>query len=80
MVAVNYILRGHALLTGLYGDGHTVLVTASDHDYIFAFEAQIAYVNIGRDIYAGEVSDMHRTVGIRESCGNESALEFLFHM
>ncbi len=65
MVAVHDVLRGHALLAGLDGDGHAVLVGAADEEHLLAVVAQIARVDVGRDIDAGEVADVDGTVGVR---------------
>lgn len=79
MVAVYNLLGCDTLLAGAQGDGHTVLVAAPDHHHIFAFEAQIAGVDVGRYVYSGEVAYMNGAVGVRKRCCYERAFEFLFH-
>lgn len=79
MVAVYDLLRGDAFFSGTECDGHTVFIAAADHDYVLAAHTQIAGINIGRNIYAGKMSDMHRPVGIGQGCGDEGSLEFSFH-
>ncbi len=79
VVAVDNLLGCHSLLAGSQGDGHSVLVAAAHHHYVLATEAEKTCVNVGRNIHAGKVADVHGTVGIGESGGDKCALEFLFH-
>ena len=80
MVAVYYILGGDALFAGADGDGHSMLVAASDHLDILASQAQETCVDVGGDIYPGEVADVYRAVGIGERRGDKCALELLLQI
>ncbi len=80
MVAVYYILGGDALFAGADGDGHSMLVAASDHLDILAAQAQETCVDVGGDIYPGEVADVYRAVGVREGSGDKSPFEVLLHL
>ncbi len=81
MVAVADILRGHAFLLGADGDGHTMLIAAADEDHRLLSQAQVAHVDVGRHIDAGEVADMHAAIGIGQSGGHGGPLEmFFFHV
>ena len=77
MVTVHDILGCDALVAGLYGDGHTVLVAATDEKHLLATEAEIAGVDVSGDINAGEMADMHGTIGVRQRRGDQSPFEFL---
>ncbi len=79
VVAVHDVLWSNALFAGLDGDRHTMLVTAADHNDFLAFEAQVTRIDVGGNIHACEVSDMHRSVGVGQGGGYESTVEFLFH-
>ena len=79
MIAVNDVLGGYTLLTGLQCDGHTVFVAASHHHYIIAQQTLIAGVDVGRYIYTCEVPYVYGAVGIGKSGSYECTFEFLFH-
>ena len=79
MIAVHDILGGNPFAARLYSDRHSMLVAAAYHLYIFATQAQITCVDVGRHIHAGKMTDMYRTVGIRESSCYKSAFKVLFH-
>ena len=65
MVTVYYILGRNAFFAGFEGDGHAVLVGASDENDVAAFEPLVAGIDVGGYIHAGQVSDVYRAVGIR---------------
>ena len=79
MIAVYDILRGDTLFFGLDGDGHSMLVAAADEEHLLTFHAEIAGIDIGRHVDAGQMPDMHRTVGIRQSRSDKRTLE-IFHI
>ena len=79
VIAVYYILWGHTLGTCLEGDGHAMLVAAADKQHVATGKAHIARINICRDIYSGQVADMHGAVGIGKGRGNEGTLIFFTH-
>ena len=80
VVAVAYVLRRHTFFLGLDGDGHAVLVAAAYELHVLALEAQVAHIDVGRHIDAGQVADVHRAVGIGQGRGHQRALEFfIFH-
>ena len=80
MVAVYDILGGDALFAGADGDGHSMLVAASDHLDILAAQAKETGVDVGRDINSGEVADVYRAVGVGEGSGDKSPFEVLLHL
>ncbi len=80
VVTVHYVLGRHALLLGLYGDGDTVLVAASNHQDVASLETQEAGVDVGRHVDAGKVADVYRPVGVRQRRGDKCSLEFLLHV
>jgi hypothetical protein len=73
MVLVNYFLWGDPLLPGLDGDGYAMLIGAADIYHLFPFGAEVADVDVGRDVYTGEVTDMDRAVGIWQGGGYRSS-------
>lgn len=79
VISVHYILWGDTLGACLDSDRHTMLVGAAYEKHIGALEPEVSDINIGRDIYAGEMSYMHRSVGVRERRGDQSSLEILIH-
>ena len=80
VIAVDDVLRCAAFLLGADGDGHSVLVASADKDDVFLLESQVADVDVGRYIDAGQVSDMNRSVGIGQCRCHGSTFEFLFHI
>ena len=79
VVAVHDVLRGAALLAGLDGDGHAVLVGAADIQDFPAAHAQVAHIDVCGYIDTGEVADVDRTVGVRQRAGHEGSLELFVH-
>ena len=79
MIAVHDILRGASLLLRLDRDRHTMLIRATHIQHILTSHSQISHIDVRRDIYTGEMSDMHRTIGIRQRTGYQSSVEILTH-
>jgi len=78
VVAVADILRRDTFFLGANGDGHSVLVTTADEDHILLLQTKIAHIDVGRNIYTGQVTDVHTAVGIGQRGGDSSTFEFLF--
>ena len=70
MISVDNVLRSHTLLAGFESDGHTVLVAAAYHLHVASAQAQIAGVDVGRDVDTGKVADVYGSIGIWESGGD----------
>lgn len=70
VVAVDDVLRCDTFGAGLESDGHTMLVAAADECHGAAGKAEIACVDIGGHIYAGEMADVHRAIGVWERGGD----------
>ena len=66
MIAVDDILWRDAFLACADGDGHAMFVRTADKEYVFFLQTKITYINVCRDINTGQVTDMHRPVGIGE--------------
>jgi len=64
VVAVNDGLRRDALFARADGDGHAVFVAAADKHHVFALQAQVAHVDVGRHVNARQVTDVHGAVGV----------------
>ena len=74
MILVHDVLRGNALLAGLDGDGHAVLVGAADEHHVLPAHAQVADIDVSGNVSAGQVADMDRTVGIGQCAGHKGSL------
>ena len=68
VITIDHLLGRDTLLTGADGYRHAVLVRTANEKHLFAFEAQIAGVNVRRNIHSCQVTDMDRTVRIGECC------------
>ena len=77
-----YIERNSKLFKRFFyyrGNRYSMLIRSADMDHLFSFETQVSGINISRNIYTGQMPDMHRAVSIRQRCSYESTFEFLFH-
>ena len=79
VIAVDDVLGRDALVLCLDGDGYAVLVAAANHHHVLAAQAQVACVDVGRNIHSSQVSDVHRTVGIGQSGGYQCAFKVFSH-
>ena len=77
MVAVYNVLGCAAFLAGFDGDWHSMFVAAADEHNLLALCAQIAHIDVGWDIDAGQVSDVDGTVGVGQGRGFGVAFEFV---
>lgn len=77
MVAVDDILGCDTLFFCFNGDRHPMLVGSTDHNHVLALKAQEAGVNVGGDVNTGEVTDVHRAVGVGESSSDKSAFKLI---
>ena len=80
MVAVHHLLGGDALFAGTDGNGHAMLVTTADKDHLLLLQAEVAHVDVGRYIDAGQVADVYRTVGLGQGRRHGGTFELLFHI
>ena len=80
MVAVYDVLRRAAFLLGADGDGHAVLVASADEDDVLLLQAQVAHVDVGGDVDAGQVSDVDGTVGIGQGRCHGGTFELFLHI
>src|SRR3569833_1903064 len=72
VIFIDNCLWRSILLFCLYGDSGTVLVRTTDVYYVFMTQAQVAHENISRQISTRQVTDMQRTVRIRQRrCNRE---------
>ena len=79
MVTVHHILRRNPFFLRAERDGHPMLVRPANHQNLFAFQAEIAGVNIRRDVNPREMSDMHRPVRVGQCCRYQCSFKMLFH-
>ncbi|MEY3073184.1 MAG: hypothetical protein RLZZ353_1380, partial [Actinomycetota bacterium] len=71
MEAVDDLAGRDALLLGAYRDGGAVAVRARHHQDPVAGDAVVAGEDVGRQVRAGEVAEMQRTVGVGPGDGDE---------
>ena len=77
---VYHVLRTNALFSCPDRNGHAVFVATSDKHHVLVFQSHISCVDVGRHVNAGQVSDMHAAIGVRQgSCDGGSFVLFLFH-
>ena len=80
VIAVHHFLHRDTLLSGAYGDRHSVFVRASDEDALAALQPEIARIDVGRDIDSRQMTDMYWSVGVGQSGRDGSSLEMFFHV
>lgn len=73
MIQIYDLLRTYPFFLCGYRDGNAVLIRPAYEDYVVASEAQVPDENIGRKVGARKVSEMNRTVRIRERRRNKCA-------
>jgi hypothetical protein len=78
MILIDDLLRGYPFLPCLNGNGDTVFVRSADEYNVLSFQPQVAGINVRRHIDTGQVSDMHRAIGIGKSGSNEISF-VIFH-
>jgi len=64
VVSVHDVLRRASFLAGFDGDGHAVFIATADEENLLTHRPQVARIDVGRHIYARQMSYMHRPVGI----------------
>ena len=75
VITIDNILRGHTLFLSLDRDRYPVFIRSPDKSHILTLFPQISHVNIGRHVYPRQVSDMHGSIRIGQSRGNQISLE-----
>jgi hypothetical protein len=81
MIAINHLLYGNSLFLGTDSNRYTMLIATADEDNILLLEAEIANIDIGWHVYTCQVTDVHTTVGIRQSRSHGSTFKvLLFHI
>ena len=75
VVTVHYLLGGNTLFACTNGDRNTMLIATTHKKHIFAFQTEIANINISWNIYTRKVSNMHGTIGIWKSRSYKSSLK-----
>ena len=74
VVAVDDVLRCYAFAAGLDSDGHAVFVAAADKHHLLALGAQVACVDVSRNVHTGQVTDVYGSVGVGQRRGDGIAL------
>ena len=80
VIAVHDLLGGDALLAGALGHGYTMLIAATHEQYVLALQAQVSHVDVGRHIHTSQVTDVNRTVSIRQRRRHQRACKFLLFL
>ncbi len=78
MIAVDNILRRNALLAGTDGDGYTMLVAATDEDYILPFQSEVSHIYVRRYVHSGQMPYVHTAVGVGQSRRHGGTLVMVF--
>ena len=60
-----------SLLLGADGDRRAVLVAAGDHEHVVAGGAVVASEDVGRQVGAGDLTDVEGAVGVGPGDGDE---------
>lgn len=64
MVFVDHLLGRDAFFQGTDSYGHAVLIAAADELNIAFLGTEIAHIDIGRQVAARQVADVHGAIGI----------------
>ena len=80
VITIHHILRRASFFAGTNGDGHSVFVASADKQHLLTFQTKVSYINVGRHIHAGQVSDMHRTISIRQGGSYRCSFKILVHI
>ena len=79
VVAVDNLLHRNALFASPDGNRNTMLVAASDEQAFAALQPEIASIDVSWHVNTSKVTDMYRSVRVRQSGRNSGSLEMLFH-
>ena len=69
--AMGTMLQRH----GLSGNNET---RSANEDYVLSAHSQVAYIDVSRDVNAGQVTNVNRSVCIRK-CGGNQITFVIFH-
>ena len=75
VVAIYHLLSRDTLLTRANSNRYTMLVATAYKEDILALETNVADIDVSWYIHTRQVSDMHRTIGIRKGCGYKCSLK-----
>ena len=78
VVTVHNILHRATLLTGADSDRHTMLIATTHKKHIFTLQTLVAHIDVGWHIHTCQVTDMHRTIGIRQRSSHKRAFKIFF--
>ena len=80
MISIYNILRSYSFFTRTNGNGHSMFIRTSDKKDIFFFQTEIADIDISRNIHTGKMTNMHRTISVRQCRSHSRSFKFLFHI
>ena len=68
MIAIDHLLGRDTFFACTNGNRYTMFVASANEQHFLTLQTQITGINVRGYIHSGEVTDMHRTVRIRERC------------
>ena len=80
VIAIHHILRRDTLLAGTQRHRHTVLIRSTNHQHLLALQSEVTCVNIGGHIYASQVSDMNRAIGVGQRRCYQGSFKLFLHV
>ena len=80
MIAVNHLLNRYAFLAGTNGYGHTMLIATTDEQTFASLQTKVARIDISGHINTCQMTNMYRSVCIRQSRCNGCSLELFSHV
>ena len=78
VITVNHLLSGNTFFTCANGDRHSVFVATAYVQHFLPLQTQVSCIDVSGNIYASQVTDMHRTVGVRQCRCDKCA--FVIHI
>ena len=70
MIPIHHILRCHALFSRPQSNRHPMLIASANEQHLFTTQTLNPRVNVGWNIYTGQMPNMNGAIGIRKCCGN----------
>lgn len=72
MILIDDFVRRGVFFFSADSNSHSMLIRTAHKEYIASGEAQKAGIHIGRQIRAGKMSEMEKTINVGKRCCNES--------
>ena len=75
MILINDFLWRTSQILGFECNRNSVLIASANEQHVFSFKAEIADIDVCRNINAGKVTDVYAAVCIRKCGGDQMSLE-----